>query len=98
MRQKSLVANDLLNAKNEIFMKRLMIIGGFLGFFIGIAFGSAQQSAWPAVIWRASAAALVGGMLMRWWGRIWVQSLEQARRESRLETKTNSAQPSKAKL
>lgn len=98
MRQKSFVANDLLKAKNENDMKRLMIIGGFLGFLIGIAFGSAEQSAWPAAIWRASAAALVGGMLMRWWGRIWVQGLEQARRESHLETKTNSTQPAKAKL
>ena len=62
-------------------MKRFMILGGLLGFLIGVGFGTAQQSAWPAVIWRACAAALVSGILMRWWGRIWIRSLHQAWRE-----------------
>ena len=61
--------------------ERLMILGGLLGFLIGIACGSAQQSAWPTVIWRASTAALAGGLLLRWWGRIWTDGLQQAWRE-----------------
>jgi hypothetical protein len=62
-------------------MKRLMILGGLLGFLIGLGFGSAQQSAWPAVMWRASAAALASGILLRWWGRVWIQGLEEVRRQ-----------------
>jgi len=43
---------------------------------IGIVFGLLQGSAWPSVLWRASVATFCAGMLMRWWGRIWVHSLE----------------------
>src|SRR5260370_8914781 len=61
-------------------MKLMMFLGGLLGFLIGLGFGLVQQSAWPGVIWRASAAALGAGILMRWWGKLWISSLEQARR------------------
>jgi len=61
-------------------MKLMMIFGGLLGFLIGLGFGLVQQSAWPGVIWRASAAALGAGILLRWWGKLWIRSLEQARR------------------
>ncbi len=61
-------------------MKLMMILGGLLGFLIGLGFGLAQQSAWPGAIWRASAAALAAGILSRWWGKLWIRSLEQARR------------------
>jgi hypothetical protein len=62
-------------------MKVWMILGGLIGFLIGITFGLAQGSAWPAVLWRSAAAALIAGMLLRWWGRMWVRSLQQAQRE-----------------
>lgn len=58
-----------------------MILGGLIGFLIGITFGLAQGSAWPAVLWRSSAAALIAGLLLRWWGRMWVRSLRQAQQD-----------------
>ena len=59
-------------------MRLLMIFGGLLGFLIGICFGIAQSSTWPSVIWRASVAAYLGGLLLRWWGRVWARSLAEA--------------------
>jgi hypothetical protein len=58
-----------------------MILGGLIGFLIGISFGVAQGSAWPAVIWRASVATFLAGFLMRWWGGLWIKGLQQAQRE-----------------
>ena len=71
-------------------MRAWMLIGGMIGFLIGISFGLAQGSAWPSVIWRASAAAFVAGILLRWWGRMWIKSLQDAHRE-RLNRKDEPA-------
>jgi len=62
-------------------MKQMMLIGGLLGFLIGLSFGLAQSSEWPSVLWRASVAAYVAGLLLRWWGRIWIRSLQQAHQQ-----------------
>lgn len=62
-------------------MKILMILGGLLGFLIGAGFGLAQTSAWPDALWRASVTAFAGGLLLRWWGRMWIQCLVQAHEE-----------------
>ena len=59
-------------------MKKLMIIGGLIGFLIGIVFGLMQGVAWPALFWRASVTTFAAGMLMRWWGRVWVRSLQES--------------------
>jgi hypothetical protein len=59
-------------------MKSLMILGALIGFAIGLLFGLADHGEWPAAIWRASAAALIAGVMLRWWGRVWVQSLREA--------------------
>lgn len=59
-------------------MKKFMITGGLVGFLIGLVFGLIQQTSWPAILWRASVAAFCAGLLMRWWARIWVRSVEQA--------------------
>ena len=58
-----------------------MILGGLIGFLIGLSFGIAQGSAWPAVIWRASVATFLAGVVLRWWGGVWTKSLQQAQRE-----------------
>ena len=58
-----------------------MILGGLIGFLIGICFGIAQGSAWPKVLWRASVAALLAGLLLRWWGQVWIKGLRQAQSE-----------------
>lgn len=58
-------------------MKKLMILGGLLGFSIGLGFGLAHGSSWPSVLWRASVASFCAGWLSRWWGGIWVRSLRE---------------------
>lgn len=72
-------------------MKILMILGGLLGFLIGAGFGLAQTSAWPDALWRASVTALGGGLLLRWWGRMWIQCFVQAQQE-----KFATAEPAEA--
>lgn len=79
-------------------MKLLMILGAIIGFLTGTFFGLAARSDWPAVFWHASVAALISGMMMRWWGRVWLKNwkstLEQklAKIEAqRLESKPPAA-------
>jgi hypothetical protein len=62
-------------------MKKMMIMGGFLGFLIGTATGVAQHSSWNSILWRASVAALVAGFLLRWWGQVWMNGLAEAYQE-----------------
>lgn len=59
-------------------MKKLMILGGLLGFSIGIVFGVVQGSAWPSIVWKACAATLGAGLLVRWWGGVWTRSLRES--------------------
>ena len=59
-------------------MKKLMIFGGLLGFSIGLSFGWLEGCRGESVIWRASVAAFCAGLLLRWWGRVWVNSLKEA--------------------
>jgi len=63
-------------------MRLWMILGGLIGFLIGTSFGLAQGSAWPDVIWRASIATVLGGVLLRWWGGVWVRSVQAFQREN----------------
>lgn len=62
-------------------MKKLMIMGGFLGFLIGITVGLAHNSSWPSILWRSSAAALAAGFLLRWWGGVWIENLTEAHQQ-----------------
>lgn len=62
-------------------MKLLILIGGVGGFLIGLGFGLAAQNEWPQTIWQACLATYVAALLMRWWGRIWMQNLKQSYRE-----------------
>jgi hypothetical protein len=62
-------------------MRFLLLIGGLLGFAIGLIFSWAQASAWPTSLWHACVAAYVAGLLMRWWGRAWRKNLENALKE-----------------
>lgn len=64
-------------------MKLIMVLGGLIGFAIGFGFSWAQGSAWPTVLWRAAAMALLAGLLLRWWGRLWVRCLRDAYQEKR---------------
>ncbi len=75
-------------------MKLIMVLGGLIGFSIGIGFSMAQGSSWPSVIWRAAFAALLAGLLFRWWGRLWLKCLRNAHIERQdLLKKTASSTP-----
>ena len=78
-------------------MKALMLLGAIVGFLIGSSFALAGRSEWPAALWKASAAALGAGLLMRWWGRVWMKSLQEAlleRRAAQAESRhDNKASP-----
>ena len=62
-------------------MKKLMLIGGMLGFTTGIIFGRLQAAEDSTVLWRSCVAALVTGWLMRWWGQVWVRNIHAAHAE-----------------
>lgn len=56
-----------------------MIIGGLLGFAIGMALGATTEGSDAAtMLWRACVAGVAGGFLLRWWGRVWVRCLREA--------------------
>jgi 4-amino-4-deoxy-L-arabinose transferase-like glycosyltransferase len=57
-------------------MKSLLLIGGILGFGIGLIFSWAQESPWPFCLWHACLAAYLAALLLRWWGRAWRRNLE----------------------
>lgn len=58
--------------------KALMILGSLVGFVIGAAIGMASGSLGPATFWRSCVAALLLGILTRWWGRIWLGAMRDA--------------------
>ena len=70
-------------------MKKLMLIGGLLGFGIGIVFGRLQSAENSTVLWRSCVAALVAGLLLRWWGQVWVRGIHQAHAERLAKQQTN---------
>lgn len=67
-----------------------MILGSLVGFVTGTGFGMASRSSWAETLWRACAAALIVAVLMRWWARIWANSLRDA-------LKQRQSQPAAAK-
>jgi hypothetical protein len=78
-------------------MKTMMILGGLLGFLIGMVFALLQESDWPEVLWRASIAAYLAGLLMRWWGKVWLNTLKQLHLQRLTEAGQAKAQPAPAK-
>jgi hypothetical protein len=68
-------------------MKLLMLLGGALGFGIGLICSLVHENSWACCLWHASLAAYAGGWLMGWWGRAWQRSLK----ESALERAARSA-------
>jgi hypothetical protein len=78
-------------------MKSLLIIGGFVGFGIGLLFNWSEESAWPSSLWRACLTAYAAAILMKWWGSAWRKSLEEAMRERENNSESiNTASLSKA--
>lgn len=72
-------------------MKLIMVFGGVIGFGIGMTFSLAQGSSWPVVLWRSAMAALVFGILLRWWGRLWLKCLQKSYLERQAALKKQAA-------
>jgi L-asparagine transporter-like permease len=62
-------------------MKSLILLGGLIGFGIGIGFGLMEEKTLPSMILHACVACYLSGMLLRWWGRVWIKSLQRANEE-----------------
>lgn len=62
-------------------MKMLLLIGAMLGFGIGIGFGLAGEKPLPSALLHACVALYLGAVLMRWWGRKWIQALKDSHEE-----------------
>ena len=59
-------------------MKKMMLIGGMIGFGIGVGCGLCTEGAnWSGILLRAAATSLVGGLLLRWWSRNWIATLRE---------------------
>ena len=89
---KHLLASILLNV-GLTRMKSFMIFGAIVGFLIGAGLSLADGCPWPTALWRAGAAALVLGILTRWWSRVWLQSLRDAIIQSRYPRANPPAKP-----
>ena len=62
-------------------MKLLMLIGGLLGFSIGLLFSWAEESSGSTALWHACLAAYLSATLFRWWAGAWRKNLAEALRE-----------------
>jgi hypothetical protein len=77
-------------------MKSMMILGAMAGFLLGAGSSYAGNCTHSTIFWHASVTAWAAGILARWWGRIWFESLADAleqQRRARLkasETKTTA--------
>jgi len=59
-------------------MKSLMLPAALCALVIATASGLAAGNGWDTIFWKSSAAAAIGGLLGRWWGRAWIRNLERA--------------------
>ena len=59
-------------------MKSMMILGAILGFILGAGSSLAANCTSSTVFWHAGVTALVGGVLARWCGRMWLSGLADA--------------------
>jgi hypothetical protein len=59
-------------------MKLLLLLGGALGFGIGLVSSRARENSWTFCLCQACVAAYAGGWLAGWWGRAWQKNLKDA--------------------
>jgi L-asparagine transporter-like permease len=62
-------------------MRSLILLGGLIGFGIGVGFGLMQEKTMPSIMLHACVATYVSGMLLRWWGHVWIRSVQRANQE-----------------
>ena len=59
-------------------MKLLLLLGGLLGFSIGLLFSWAEEGSGSTCLFHACVAAYLTAILMRWWGSAWRKSLAES--------------------
>ena len=62
-------------------MKRMMLTGAMVGMGMGFGLGWVRQIPLAEAFVHGCVAAYCGGLLMRWWGRIWFRGLREAYEE-----------------
>ena len=62
-------------------MKLLTILGALIGFSVGVSIGVARGNEWSGIFWRATLSAVASGLLLRWWGNLWIQCLAASNRD-----------------
>ena len=72
-----------------------MILGGLVGFLIGILAASAQHASGATTLLRGAIGALAAGLVFRWWGKLWLKSLCQARQRPPAPAAPPNATPAK---
>ncbi|MGB1054940.1 MAG: hypothetical protein ACPG4V_14225 [Limisphaerales bacterium] len=82
-------------------MKHLMILGGMIGFMgSGILSWMAREEAMWLLI-KACLATCIGGLMLRWWGQLWLSSLKVAVQEEMaqqtLQTEIDDPNPEERK-
>lgn len=76
----------------------MMILGAITGFTLGVGSSMAGDCTSSTVFWHASVTALVGGILARWCGRMWLAGLADALEQQRRTRTQASEQKSNAKV
>jgi hypothetical protein len=71
-------------------MKKMMMMGGLLGFGIGITTGLVKEISWPALFLRACVTALLSGLLFRWWARVWIGGLKDSLTQAAIAAKNGT--------
>jgi hypothetical protein len=64
-------------------MKLLLLVGGLVGFVIGISLGLVHEKSLPSAVVHACVTLYVGGLLMRWWRGVWIKALRESHEEGR---------------
>ena len=78
-------------------MKAIMILGANVGFVLGISASILGGCSWSTALGHAGIAALAGGILGRWWGKIWYTELHSAIEQRRRERATTLESKNSAK-
>jgi hypothetical protein len=81
-------------------MKRMMLIGGMVGFGAATLCGVLTDgSSWPGILVRASLCALAGGLMMRWLAGVLAGCLREAHadRQAALAAAVANKAPAAAK-
>ena len=80
-------------------MKAMMILGSIAGFLLGVGSSLLGNCLWSTALWHACGGALLGGLLGRWWGRMWfdglADALEQQRRDRTAAAASENKKPAK---